>query len=340
MTKYEYHGALHVNKGKLVDHNGEVVTLHGMSTHGLSWYPEYVNREFFEFMKKDWNIDVIRLAMYTDELDGYCVGDEINKQKLLKVIDDGVRFATELGLYVIIDWHILMDYSPHMYKDEAIKFFDYVSKKYKSYGNIIYEICNEPNMDCDWRDVKTYSNNPDALSKMLEKKQCEWEDIKAYADEVIPVIRANDPYSVILVGTPTWSQRVDEATANPITIDKNIMYVLHFYANTHKDELRGVLEDACKSGFPVFVSEFGTCSADGAGAHNTEEADKWIKLLDDYDVSYCMWNISNRDETSASFKPECDKYTNGFEDNDLRDPMLWYRNVLRERKVSFKKSDR
>lgn len=332
-TKYEYHGALHVNKkGKLVDHNGEVVTLHGMSTHGLSWYPEYVNRPFFEFMKNEWHIDVVRLAMYTDEEDGYCVGDINNKQKLLKVIDDGVRFATELGLYVIIDWHILMDYSPHMYKDEAISFFNYVSKKYKSYGNVMYEICNEPNMDCDWRDVKTYSNNPEALTKMLEKPKCEWEDIKAYAEEIIPVIRANDPYAVILCGTPVWSQRVDDAAANPITIDDNVMYVLHFYANTHMDELRGVFKDAAGAGLPIFVSEFGTCSADGAGAHNAIEADKWVELLDEFDVSYCMWNISNRDETSACFKPDCDKYENGFTEDDLREPMKWFVKVLDDHK--------
>lgn len=331
-TKYDKHGALHVHKGKLVDHTGTVVTLHGFSSHGLSWYPEYINRDFFEFMKDEWMIDVVRLAMYTDEEDGYCVGDEANKEKLLKVIDDGVRYATELGLYVIIDWHILLDYSPHMYKDEALKFWDYVSKKYASYGNVFYEICNEPNMDCDWRDVKSYSEDPSKLKGMLTKPKCEWSDIKSYAEEVIPVIRANDPYSVILVGTPIWSQRVDEAAADPITIDKNVMYVLHFYANTHTDELRTVFEDVAKKDFPVFVTEFGTCSADGSGGHNPEQSRIWIDLLDKYDVSHCMWNISNRDETSASFVPECNKTGKDFTEEDLREPAKWYINVLKEYK--------
>ncbi|MBQ0027244.1 MAG: glycoside hydrolase family 5 protein [Lachnospiraceae bacterium] len=312
-TKYEKHGALHVDaKGKLVDHNNEIVTMHGMSTHGLSWYPEYVNRDFFEFMKKEWHIDVIRLAMYTAEEDGYCVGDEANKKKLLEVIDRGVRFATELGLYVIIDWHILADSNPLMNKDEALLFWNYISKKYASYGNILYEICNEPNVDCCWA------------------------DIKAYAEEVIPVIRKNDPYAVILVGTPVWSQRVDEAMADPIKIDKNLMYVLHFYANTHKDELRSVFKNAADKRLPLFVTEFGTCSADGAGAHNSEEADKWVSLMDEYDTSYCMWNISNRDETSASFVPTCEKYTNGFIEDDLREPMKWYVGVLDAHKMTQK----
>lgn len=327
-TKYEKHGALHIKNGKLVDYKGSVVTLHGYSTHGLSWYPEYVNREFFEFMKEKWHVDVVRLAMYTDEEDGYCVGDEANKQKLLKVIDDGVRFATELGLYVIIDWHILLDYSPHMYKEEAKKFWDYISKKYSAYGNVMYEICNEPNMDCDWRDVKTYAENPELLAELTAKPSCEWSDIKAYTEEIIPIIRANDKYAVIMVGTPVWSQRVDEAAKDPITIDKNVMYVLHFYANTHTDELRGIMKDAAEGGLPIFVTEFGSCSADGNGGHNPVEADKWVALMDELDISFIMWNISNRDETSASFVPECNKTTNDFTMDDLREPAKWFINVL------------
>lgn len=329
-TKYEKYGALHVDKnGKLVDRNGEIVTLHGYSTHGLSWYPEYVNRDFFEYMKDEWKVDIVRLAMYTDEEDGYCVGDKANKEKLLKVIDDGVRFATELGLYVIIDWHILLDYSPHMYKEEALWFWNYISDKYKAYGNVLYEICNEPNMDCDWRDVKTYAENPEKLDELRQKPTCEWEDIKSYAEEVIRVIRKNDRYAVILVGTPVWSQRVDHAAANPITIDNNVMYVLHFYANTHRDELRGIFETAAKGGLPIFVTEFGTCSADGAGGHNPEQAKIWLDLLDKYDVSYILWALSNRDETCASFVPTCTKTTGGFTDDDMREPAKWYINVLK-----------
>ena len=304
MTKYEKHGALHVNaKGKLVDHNGEVVALHGYSTHGLSWYPQYVNRDFFEFMCEKWHVDVVRLAMYTAELDGYCVGDEANKQKLIEVIDRGVKAATEVGMYVIIDWHILSDSNPLMNKEEAIKFFDLVAERYKAYGNVMYEICNEPNVDCTW------------------------EDVKAYAEEVIPVIRKHDEYAVILCGTTTWSQDVDKAVANPITIDKNLMYVLHFYADTHKDELRNKFEAAAKANLPLFISEFGCCDASGNFKNNFEEAQKWIDLADSYDVSFIMWNLANRDESSASFIPTCEKTTD-FVDEDLNEACKWYIDVL------------
>ena len=143
-------------------------------------------------------------------------------------------------------------------------------------------------------------------------------------DENGIIIRANDKYAVIIVGTPKWSQRLDEAVASPIDFDDNLMYTLHFYANTHKDELREIYRDAIAHKLPVFVSEFGTCSADGNGGHNPEESQTWLDMLDENDTSYMMWNISNRDETSASFVPECENYTGPYEEKDMREPAVWY----------------
>lgn len=304
-TKYDKHGALHVNNaGKLVDHNGEVVALHGYSTHGINLYDGYVNREFLEYMRDEWHIDIIRLAMYTSEENGYCGCDEAGRQHLMDVIDRGVKTATELGLYVIIDWHILSDSNPKMHEDLAADFFDKVSQKYSAYGNVFYEICNEPNVGATWADVKDY------------------------ASRIIPIIRNNDKYSVILVGTPEWCQRLDEAVADPITIDDNMMYCLHFYADTHRDNLRRVCEEALKAKLPIFVSEFGTCDASGNGPHNAQEADKWIELLTANDISFVMWNISNKDETSAMIAPGCDKLNGGYSDDELRDPARWYRDVM------------
>lgn len=309
MTKYDRYGALHVNKdGRLVDRNGEKVVLHGFSTHGLSWYPQYVNRDFFKFISEKWHADIIRLSMYTAEEGGYCTGDEENKRRLIDIIDRGVKAATETGLYVIIDWHILSDSNPLMHKDEALKFFELMARKYHAYGNVIYEICNEPNRGCTWT------------------------DIKEYAEAVIRVIRKYDEYALILCGTPEWSQDVDEAMSDPITIDKNLMYVLHFYADTHRDKLRGKFIKVAQQGLPLFISEFGCCDASGNYFNNFDEAAKWIELADQYDVSFVMWNISNRDESSASFVPSCDKVTD-FEDEDLNEACRWYLGVLKEHAV-------
>ena len=304
-TPVERYGALQVKGNRLTDKNGNQVQLKGVSTHGLSWYPQYVNEDFFRQMRDEWNVEVVRLAMYTAEYNGYCVGDENNKQTLKNVIGEGVNHATNLGMYVIIDWHILSDSNPLQNKEEAKKFFAEMAERYQGYDNVIYEICNEPNSGASWNDIKTYAN------------------------EVIPVIREKDQDALILVGTPNWSQFVNEAAADPITGYDNLMYVLHFYADTHRDDLRNTLQNAYNQGLPIFVSEFGICDASGNGAINVEEANKWIDLMDQNGISYCIWNLSNKDESSAFFKADCTK-SSGFTNEDLSDEALWYLDVLKK----------
>lgn len=293
-------GKLRVQGTQLVSESGKPVQLKGVSTHGLAWYPQYVNQSFFTQLHNGWNANVVRLAMYTAEYGGYCTGG--NKSELMNLIDKGVTYATNADLYVIIDWHVLNDKNPLVYKDQAVEFFKTVSAKYKNNKNVIYEICNEPNSGASWSDIKTYAN------------------------AVIPAIRANDPNALILVGTPTWSQDVDQAAARPLNYS-NVMYTMHFYAATHKDDLRNKLKSAVSAGLPVFVSEFGICDASGNGGLDYASANQWVSLMDSLNVSYVCWNLSNKNESSALFKTSCNK-TSGFLTSDLSDEGKWLWGVL------------
>ena len=40
-------GTLHVEGTRLVDDNGNPIQLRGLSTHGLAWFPDYINEECF-----------------------------------------------------------------------------------------------------------------------------------------------------------------------------------------------------------------------------------------------------------------------------------------------------
>ncbi len=294
-------GVLRVQGTKLVDKRGNTVQLRGLSTHGIAWYPKYINNQFFKELSTEWNANVVRLAMYTAEYGGYCTGG--NKANLKKLIDNGVKYATNNGLYVIIDWHILSDGNPNTYISESKAFFAEISKKYANHSNVIYEICNEPNGGTSWS------------------------QIKSYAETIIGVIRENDSDAVILVGTPNWSQYVNEAAANPITKYDNIMYTLHFYAATHTDSLRNTMISAVNSGLPIFVSEFGICDASGNGGINEAQANKWVNVMNQHSISYVAWNISNKSETSAIINSSCTK-TSGFSWNDLSASGKWVYKTL------------
>lgn len=294
-------GALKVEGTDLVDSHGKKVQLKGISTHGIGWFPDYINEDCFRQFRGEWKANVIRLAMYTAEPGGYCTDGD--KESLKNLVKAGVSYATENDMYVIIDWHILSDHNPNMHLEEAKAFFREMSAEYAGYDNVLYEICNEPNGDTTW------------------------EDIKAYAGEIIPIIRENAGDAVILVGTPNWSQYVDQAAASPIMGEENLMYVLHFYAATHKEELRSTMAAAIDAGLPIFVSEYGICDASGNGDIDEEQANQWITLMNDYGVSYIAWNLSNKDETSAILSSTCTK-TSGFESEDLSPSGKWLYHML------------
>ncbi len=300
-TPVENHGKLSVKGTDIVDKDGKKYQLKGVSTHGLAWFPDYVNKEAFQTFRDDWNANLIRLAMYTDENGGYCAGGD--RAKLKSLVENGVQYATELGVYVIIDWHILHDLTPQKYKSDAIDFFAEMSEKYKDYDNVIYEICNEPNGGT------------------------QWSEIKSYAEEVIPVIRENDPDAIIIIGTPNWSQDVDIAAGDPVDGD-NLMYAVHFYASTHKDDIRNKVKTAHEKGLPIFVSEYSLCEASGDGAINYDETDKWFSLIDEYNLSCAAWNISNKNETSSLISGGCSK-TSGWSEDELSEAGNWIRKQYR-----------
>ncbi|MCI9639008.1 MAG: glycoside hydrolase family 5 protein [Emergencia sp.] len=297
-TPFEKYGALKVEGSKLLAKDGSSCQLHGVSTHGIAWFPEYVNKSAFKNLRDQWGVDTIRLAMYTTEYNGYCNSGTENRTKQRKRVYTGIDAATDLGMYVIVDWHILSDGNPNRYVSRAKDFFGKVSKRYKDQENIIYEICNEPNGGVTWS------------------------QIKKYAKQIIPVIRKNNPDAIIIVGTPHWSQDVDKAAASPLKYD-NLLYSLHFYAGTHKQDLRDKMEKAVKKGLPIFVSEFSICDASGTGALNKTQGKKWITSLNRHDISYVAWNLSNKNESSALIKTSCKK-TKGWTRADFSASGKWY----------------
>ncbi|GEM_PF-348994 len=285
---------LHVSGTDLLDENNRKVELQGYSTFGLNYAPQYVDQSVFRFLKNEMHSQIIRLALYTEEYGGYCSGG--NQEQLEALIDKGVQAAKATGQYVIIDWHILSDGNPNTHLNEAKAFFAKMSARYKNETHVMYEICNEPN-------------------------GVSWDQVRSYAQQVIPVIRANDPKGIILVGTPTWSQDVDIAAQNPLTGVTNVMYTLHFYAATHKEGIRDKLKTAHAKGLPVFVSEFGISSADGNGALDEASGNAWMALLNEYGISRVGWAVNNKAEASSLFLPGT---STALSLNDLSPSGRWF----------------
>jgi len=276
-TPVGINGQLRVCGVNLCNKHGRPIQLRGMSTHGLQWFANCYNDASLDALATDWKADLFRIAMYVQE-GGY----ETNPSGFTSRVNSLVDMAEARGMYALIDFHTLTPGDPNHNLERAKTFFAAVSARNAAKTNVVYEIANEPN-------------------------GVGWAGIKSYAEQVIPVIRANDPDAVVIVGTRGWSSlgvsdgaSSAEVIANPVRAT-NIMYAFHFYAASHKDNYRAELEKAAAS-LPLFVTEFGTVSANGGGAVDTASTVAWLDLLDRLKISYANWTYSDAGEGSAAFR--------------------------------------
>lgn len=261
-----YFGEMVVNGNRINgSKTGQPMQVKGMSFFWSNWSGPYYNASTVDRMVDEFKVEIVRVAYgVTDGGTPYNTSDEA---KLRTVIEAAIN----RGIYVIIDWH---SHGAHDNVDAAKDFFGRMAQDYGSYDNVIFEIYNEPT-------------------------QIPWSTVKSYAEQVIPVIRQHSN-NLIVVGSPTWSQDVDQAANDRIQAD-NIAYTLHFYAGTHFQYLRDKANYAMNQGLALFCTEWGSVNADGNGSINYNSTNEWLTWLDQNKISWCNWTINDKDETSSIF---------------------------------------
>ena len=289
------HGQLKVIGTQLTGEHGKPVMLRGMSFGWHNWWPRFYNKEAVLWLTKDWGCNVVRAAMGIEPARGYLRDSAGSKEKIEAVING----AIEAGIYVIIDWH-----SHNIQTKEAKAFFTEMATKYGKYPNIIYEIFNEPDQES-------------------------WEEVKKYSEEVIAGIRAVDPDNIILVGNPHWDQDVHIVADDPLQNQTNVMYTLHFYAATHKEDLRRRGDYALSKGIPLFISESAGMEASGNGPLNEEEWQRWIDWADKNKLSWVTWSVSDKDETCSVLKKMAAS-TGGWKEEELKESGVKARRLIRK----------
>ncbi len=282
----ETHGALSVTGARLTDQNGTPAVLHGVSLGWHNWWPRFFNAGAVAEVVNVWGADVIRAAIGVHPAPGSWLDDPEGSWRCL---EGAVEGAIAAGAYVIVDWH------SHEIETEAAKgFFTRVAERWGDTPNVIYEIYNEPVDDT-------------------------WDEVKAYSREVIDTIRAIDPDNVILVGSPHWDQDIHLVAASPLTGYTNIMYTMHFYAATHKDDLRARTQAAIDAGVPVFLSECAAMEASGDGPLDYASWSEWERLADRNGVSWVTWSLADKNESCSMIRDSRVPADGGWTDGDLKE---------------------
>ena len=263
------HGRLRVEGNRVVDSAGQPIQLRGMSFFWSQW-TDFYSAQNVDVMVDDWEATVVRVALGIEEA-GYLTDPQPNLAKVRAVIDR----AIERGIYVIIDWH---DHDAHTHTAQATQFFTDMVAAYGQQPHVLFEIFNEPG------------------------EGVQWSMVKPYAEQVVAAIRNAGSDNLVIVGTPNWSQYVDVAAADRLA-DDNVAYTLHFYANTHKQELRDRAKSALDSGIALFVTEWGTCDASGNGTVNEGETRAWLAFLEENSISWANWALNDKDEECSAISP-------------------------------------
>lgn len=262
-------GKLSVKGIQLVNEQGDPLALKGVSYGWHNWYHQYFNPETVRFFAEEWKCSLVRASIGVGPSGDYSENPALATECAIRVADAAIAN----GIYVIIDWH-----SHEIRTEEAKRFFTEMATRYRGVPNVIYEIFNEPVEDS-------------------------WEAVKAYSIEIIETIRAIEPDNIILVGTPHWDQDIHLAADDPIRGYDNLMYSLHFYSGTHKQELRDRGDYALQKGLPLFVSECGSMEASGDGPINYEEWEAWLAWMDTHRISWAAWSVSDKVETCSMLVP-------------------------------------
>lgn len=189
--------------------------------------------------------------------------------------------------------------------DQSKPFFAEMAQKYGQHPNIIWETCNEPH---GWG----------------------WNSgLKAYHEAVIPSIRQHSS-NLIIAGTNTWSQDVDEASRDPLP-DSNIAYTLHFYSSMHKQANRDKASAAMNNGAAILVTEW------GVEQHNEghAETNTWLNFLKENGISNANWGIYDNDAEPWAIVHQGKSPNGDWSDSDLTETGKFIRNYLKSVASSF-----
>lgn len=315
----ETHGRLRVAGTRLVDASGAPVTLRGMSLfphNGGLGASAFWNPSVVKILQTDWHASVVRApvsaraygsdgAVYS----GFVEDSARAVAKAFAVVDAAIAS----GMYVVVQFRAT---DPSGDVPFAKSFFHAMTDRYRDAPNLLWEIFHE-------------------------SQQASWNEISAYAKQVIPVIRQQSQ-GVVIVATPGFSDRPQNAARDLENSFPNLAYALHFIAD--RIDARSVVSEANANGLALFATEWAVTADDRADSIRTQDIDAWLATLDSFGVSHCNLGLGNVrfDAATVAALSALKLQTNPvgpWSDQDLTPSGTFMRNLLRRQNPSWSLSD-
>ena len=271
-----------VNGNDFVNEKGETIVFRGYNTSDPDKLKKqgHWNKSYLEEVKK-WGANIVRFPVHPPDWTAR------GKENYLKLLDDGIKWATELNMHVIIDWHSIGNLKTEMYQSDIYdttqkQTFDFWRTIAARYGKnktvAFYELFNEPT---------TFNKTLGTVT---------WEDWKALNEEMITIIRANGGEGIPLVAGFNWAYDLTPVRENPINAE-NIAYASHPYPQKREKPWKEQWTKDwgfVKEKYPLMLTEIGYCGPEDPGAHipvisDESYGDAITDYCDDKEISYVVW---------------------------------------------------
>jgi hypothetical protein len=271
-----------VSGNKFITPDGKPIIFRGLCTSD----PDKLAREdrwnktYFDAMKS-WGANIVRFPVHPT------AWRNRGHANYIKLLDQGIQWANELGMYVIIDWHSIGNLRSELFqrdiyettKKETFEFWRTMAIQYKENTTVaFFELFNEP----------TVFNGQLGV--------CSWADWKALMEETILIVRANGAKAIPLVAGFNWAYDLTPIAKEPINAT-GIAYVSHPYPQKREKpwEPKWTTDwGFAAEKYPVILTEIGFCGADDRGAHipvisDESYGDAITKYCKEKGISYTVW---------------------------------------------------
>ncbi|MEZ4901601.1 MAG: glycoside hydrolase family 5 protein [Spirosomataceae bacterium] len=276
-----------VKGNQFVTEDGEKVVFRGLNLADPDklFQSGHWRKDLFE-EAKNWGANVVRFPVHP------AAWRKQGKTDYLKLLDDGVKWATDLGLYVIIDWHSIGNLRTEMYQadmyettqKETFEFWRTMAKHFKGNTTVaFFELFNEPT---------TYNG---------QLGTCTWAQWAALNEEMIGIIRAHGNEAIPLVAGFNWAYDLTPVKETPIKAE-GIGYVSHPYPMKRPQPWEpkwttdwGYVAEK----YPLILTEIGFSGSEEIGAHvpvisDESYGDVITKYTAQRGISWIVWVFDDR----------------------------------------------
>jgi endoglucanase len=266
-----------VRGNAFVDAQGKVLVLRGLSISDPDKieYQGHWTKAHFEKVKGT-GAEVVRIPVHP------VAWRERTPAGYLAILDQAVEWCTELGMYVIIDWHTIGNLKTELFQDpmyntsmrETFEFWRTIARHFSGNNTVaFYELFNEPTL---------FFNQLGRMS---------WVEWRETNENLIALIRSYDREVVPLVAGLDWAYDLAPLRDDPVRA-ANIGYVTHPYPHKRQKPWEGKWEEDfgfAAGTFPVMATEIGFTAGKEGMADNGEYGNAIVKFLEGKGISWIAW---------------------------------------------------